>query len=107
MPDIKESDWRHVRDLKPVLLDRYCRRILSEFEKIASKHDEPAHPRYLALFKLVDERDRELGDMFNDLKRSNAIFKILFLRQNGVFTEAEFAGFSDETKSRITLLQGD
>ena len=96
-----------MRDLKPVLLDRYCRRILSEFEKIASKHDEPAHPRYLALFKLVDERDRELGDMFNDLKRSNAIFKILFLRQNGVFTEAEFAGFSDETKSRITLLQGD
>jgi hypothetical protein len=106
MRHIEESDWRHLRDLKPVLLDRYCRKVLAEFEKIVSAHDDPAHPRYLAMYELIHDRDRALGDMFNDLRRSNAIFAIFLLRRNGVFTEDEFEGFGDETKREIALLQG-
>ena len=106
MGHIKESDWKHLRDLKPVLLDRYCRQVLSEVEKIASKHEEPAHPRYLAMYKLVHDRDRELGDMFNDMRRSTAFISIILLRRNGLFTDDEFAGFGDETKSKIIFLQG-
>lgn len=106
MQYIEESDWRHLRNLKPVLLDRYCRRILLEVEGLISKHEEAAHPRYLAMYKLIDNRDRELGDMFNDMRRSNAIIRILLLRRNGLFTDEEFAGFGEETKSRIIALLG-
>ncbi len=106
MQHIEESDWRHLRNLQPVLLDRYCRRILSEVEDLVSKHEDPAHPRYLAMYKLIHDRDRELGGMFNDVRRSNALIRILLLRRNGVFTDDEFSGFGEETKSRIIALQG-
>jgi hypothetical protein len=106
MLHIEESDWRHLRDLQPVLLDRCCRRILSAAEEIVAKHEEAAHPRYLAMYKLIHDRDRELADMFNDVRRSNAFVRILLLRRNGLFTDEEFAGFGAETKSRIIALQG-
>ncbi|HWW71690.1 MAG TPA: hypothetical protein VN089_17245 [Duganella sp.] len=102
---IKESDWKHLRQLKPVLLDRYCRQILSEVERIASKHEEASHPRYLAMYRVVQDRDRELGGMFNDMRRSSAIEQIFLLRRNGVFTDDEFAGFSDDIKDVIARLE--
>ena len=105
MRNIEELDWKHLRDLTPVLLDRYCRQILSEAEAIASRHEEAAHPRYLAVYKLILDRDRELGDMFNNMRRSTAFISILLLRRNGVFTDEEFAGFGEKTKSQILSLQ--
>ena len=105
MLPIEESDWKHLRALTPGLLDRYCRRILLEVENLISKHGEAAHPRYLAMYKLIHDRDRELADMFNDVRRSNAFMRILLLRRNGLFTDEEFAGFGDATKSRIIALQ--
>ncbi|MBP1202185.1 hypothetical protein JOD97_000199 [Duganella sp. 1411] len=105
MHSIAESDWKHLRKLQPVLLDRYCRQILSEVEKAASRHEEAAHPRYLAVCKLIQERDRELGQTFNDMRRSQAFLSILLLRRNGLFTDDEFAGFGDETKDKIAFLQ--
>lgn len=102
---IEESDWRHLRDLQQVLLDRYCHQILLEVEEIVSKHGEAAHARHVAIYKLVRDRDRELADMFNDLRRSNAFLRILVLRRKGLFTDEEFAGFGDETKNRIIAAQ--
>lgn len=106
MQSIAESDWKHLRKLQPVLLDRYCRQILSEVEKTASKHEDAAHTRYLAVYKLIQERDRELGEMFNDMRRSNALISILLLRRNGLFTDDEFAGFGDQTRNEIAFLHG-
>lgn len=57
------------------------------------------------MYKLIHDRDRELADMFNDVRRSNAFMRILLLRRNGLFTDEEFAGFGDATKSRIIALQ--
>lgn len=106
MQSIAESDWKYLRKLQPVLLDRYCRQILSEVAKTASKHEEAAHPRYLAVYKLIQQRDRELGQMFNDMRRSHALLGILLLRRNGLLTDEEFAGFGDETKNQVAFLQG-
>lgn len=105
VPYIAESDWRHLRKLQPVLLERYCRQVLLEVEKTASAHDEAAHPRYLAVYRLIQDRDRELGQFFNGMSRSQAFFRILLMRRNGLFTDDEFAGFSEEIKSEIALLQ--
>jgi hypothetical protein len=58
--------------LEPVALDRFCERVLSEISQISSDSNKTRHQRYVAIFKLLERRDRELADAFNDLRRSTA-----------------------------------
>jgi hypothetical protein len=96
---IRESDWRHLRDLKPVALDRFCSRILAEVETASSDQGKTAHERYMTVFELVRDRDHELGRMFDDLKRSNAMGKLFLMRRTGLLMDEEWNGFSEEIKS--------
>jgi hypothetical protein len=101
MRDIKESDWKHFRDLHPVLLDRHCQRLLQEFGGICSDAGKGSHQRYLDLYKLIHKRDKELGNLFDDLKRSTAILQIMLIHKHGLFTPEEFAQFSQELRERV------
>lgn len=105
MNDIKESDWKLLRQLKPVALDRYCGRILSEVEGVSSDHGMPLHERYLKVYRLVQDRDDELARMFNNLKRSNAMSKLFLLRQADLLTDDEWDGFSAEIKTVFARIQ--
>ncbi len=87
------------------MLDRYCRQILSELQHTVSNDHETPHARYLAAYRLIEDRDRKLGQMFNDIKRSNAMLTILSLRNHGLITDEEFAGFSDEVKALALFLR--
>ncbi|CAM5195052.1 hypothetical protein [Alishewanella longhuensis] len=42
--------------------------------------------------------------MFNDLKRSNAVFKIAALKHYGVLTDEQLAQFSQETQEQVARL---
>lgn len=100
MMQIKESDWRLLRQLKQVAIDRFCTRVLSEIETVSSDATTTPYERYLKVFDLTRERDIELGRMFNDLTRSKAMAKLLLIRQAGLLTEDEWAGFSEEMRER-------
>ena len=65
---INESDWRLFRKLQPIALDRFCERVLSEINQISCDSNKTSHQRYAAIFKLLERRDRELADGFNDLR---------------------------------------
>ena len=69
---INESDWRLFRKLEPIALDRFCERVLSEINQISCDSNKTSHQRYAAIFKLLERRDGELADAFNDLRRSTA-----------------------------------
>src|SRR5207244_1993173 len=64
---IPESDWRVLRQLVPVALERFCQRVLSEISRFAADTNRTSHERYLAVFKLMEMRDRELANAFNNL----------------------------------------
>jgi hypothetical protein len=98
MRDIRESDWKHYRNLHPILLDRYCQRVLQEVGGICAKAGKSSHQRYLDLYKAVERRDREMGHLFNDPKRSNALFQIMAINAQGLFTQEEFSQFSQEVR---------
>lgn len=63
------------------------------------------HQRYLMVYKLMQDRDHELGQMFNDLRRSNGTGRLFLLRRSGLLTDEEWAGFSDEIKSAYAQIQ--
>lgn len=100
---ISEADWKLMQRLQPIALERFCQAILSEVVKLASDTAQGSHARYLKVFKLIQQRDEEIGEAFNEMKRSTSLFKLARMRSLGLMTEEEFAGFSSETKDLVSL----
>lgn len=102
---IAEADWKRLRKLKEVALERLCSRILNESQAIITR-DEPSHDRYLALWRHIDGRDRDVADAFNRLSRSTALDRLATMRALGLVTDAEMEGFSQETREKVELRVG-
>lgn len=101
---IRESDWRLLRELTPLALDRFCTRVLDEMVAVAGDRSKTAHERYGAVFGLIKERDRELAAAFDGARRSIAILQLISMRQLGLLTEVEFGRFSVETRERVEMM---
>src|SRR5262249_27257251 len=100
---IHEPDWKLFRRLQPLALDRFCQRVLTEVSRLAADSGKSNHERYLAVFKLLERRDEELADAFNNPRRSTALVQLARIRFEGLLTEEEFAGFSLETRASVQV----
>jgi hypothetical protein len=103
---IRESDWQVFRKLKPLALERLCERILTEISQISSDPSPSFHQRYLAVYELVQQRDKELGRAFNAMSRSKAIYGIAHMHAMELVADEELADFSEETQAAVRLLSG-
>jgi len=101
MITISERDWKIIRDLKPELLNLSCEQIFHRIEKLSAGRAGQQHQTYLKLYKLIEKEDEKIAKMFNDLKRSNAFFKIAALRLNGVLTDAQMELFTEQTQAIV------
>lgn len=105
--EIKESDWKLFRQLHPVALERFSQRILSEIGSINAESAKSFHQRYLDIFEVIGRRDREMSQLFDDLRRSTALTQIALIQSRGLLTEEEFSRFSTETRSFVeAMLEG-
>jgi hypothetical protein len=102
--DIKESDWKLLRQLAPVALERFCQRTLEEISRLGADSTKNHHQRYLDIFALLQRRDKELAHAFNNLRRSTALIQLATIYSYDLLTEEEFLRFSPETRSVIELL---
>jgi hypothetical protein len=96
MRDIAESDWRIFKGLREVALERFCERVLGEIERISSDATKTNHERYLAIYRLVRERDKEIDPIFDYLRRSTAVRQICAFRSHNLLTAQELRQFSPE-----------
>ena len=103
---IPEADWKIFRQLHPIALERFCQRVLAEVSQLATASDGSSHDRYLALFKLIQERDEELGATFDDFRRSTAFQQLARIQFHDLLTEEEFARFSPETRAVVQFFLG-
>jgi len=94
-----------VKDLR-VRIERFCERVLAEIDPMIQVRAQSAHQRYLGIFKIIEQRDREMASIFNDPKRSNALTMLARIRSDGLLAEDEFSSLSQETRSAIELLLG-
>ena len=102
---ICEADWKVFRALHPIAMERFSARVLAEIDRILADTGRSAHARYLAVAKLVDRRDRELSEMFDDLRRSTALIQLARLRFCDLVTNEEFVQFGEETRGVIAMFQ--
>jgi hypothetical protein len=103
---ISEADWKVFRQLRVVALERFCERALAEVGGKAAEADKTAHERYLAVFRLLERRDRELADAFNGARRSAALLQLAHIQSHGLLTAEEMGRFSPETREAVQLLTG-
>lgn len=99
--EFPERDWKWLRHLKPQLLARFCERVLDNAVSIVNDSTVGSHERYLKLYEYTRQQDRVLGTAFDGQRRSNALSKIAAIHAQGLFTEEEFAQFTEETRKMI------
>ena len=102
--EIKESDWKLLRQLHSAALERFSQRVLSEIESINSDNAKSFHQRYLDIFEVIERRDREIAQTFNGLRRSTALMQLASIQSRGLLTNDEFLRFIQETRSVIEVL---
>lgn len=98
---IKESDWKIFKELRPLALDRYCEHVMEDIEKTIHHSDKDSYTRYIKVYKTVKEGDKKLAHLFDGFSRSKAEQQLLLYYSNDLLTDEEFARLSDETRERI------
>ena len=93
-----------MRQLSRVALDRLCQRVIEEIDRIGSDSARSYHQRYLDIFEAIQDRDKEIAQTFDGLRRSTALFQLAAIRAKDLLTEDEYQGFSEETRSTIEFL---
>ena len=107
MRKISETDWKQFRQLRPLALERFCRRVFAEVDSLTAEDGRSSHERYVAVFQLVQRRDRELADLFDNPRRSTALLQLTRLRAEELLTEEELARFGPEMRGTVqALLEG-
>ena len=99
--DIPERDWKKLRALKDTALNIACERIFIKINKVIESRGAESHKYYLKLWKVMEEEDKEISLMFDDLKRSTAIFKLAMWNRNGILSGKDFKELTEETQKRI------
>jgi hypothetical protein len=102
--EIKESDWKLLRRLHQVALERFCRHVIEEISAATSDRAGDYHECFLKVFALVNERNRELARTFDDLRRSNAVILLASLMEERLLSEEEFSRFGPETRDAVEAI---
>lgn len=98
---IAESDWKLLRRLKETALERFCQRVIDRLGGISADQGKSFHARYLEIFRIIQDEDRQLALAFDDMRRSTAVMRLIAMRAENLITDDEFQQFSEETRRMV------
>jgi len=101
MLSIPECDWKVLKELHPVAMERFCQRVLSEAQQLIAEEGTSSHDRYLALDTFIKDRNRELVAAFDDYRRSTAVMQLRLFHNHKLLTKEELGRLSDETREFV------
>jgi hypothetical protein len=104
--EIAEADWKRLRALKEVALERLCSAILRECQDVIEAAEVPSQDRYGALYRHLHKRDKDIAHAFDGLSRSTALLRLASMCALDLVTEAEFAQFSADTQRNVRMILG-
>jgi hypothetical protein len=102
--DLPESDWKLFRELRELALERFCKRVLDELPPRTQDSSRTYHERYVDVFRLLKERDRELAHAFDDPRRSRMIQQLVAMQALGLLEADELARFTPPTRESVEAL---
>ncbi|HEX7363477.1 MAG TPA: hypothetical protein VF283_23545 [Bryobacteraceae bacterium] len=69
-----EADWKVFKKVRMIALERFSQRVLDQSQAICNKQSLTTHQRYRELYKLLQVRNKEMAQAFDDFRRSTAVF---------------------------------
>lgn len=99
--DISPADWKAFKPLREAALERFYERTLDEVARIGSDQTKSKRERYVAIYRLMRERDKDIVRIFDTLRRSTAVRQICSFRSHDLLTEDELRRFSPELVRRV------
>jgi hypothetical protein len=96
-----ETDWKRLRALHDVALNRYCAQIIEECAAIIADSAASPHERYLRLYRVIAERDSIIRTVFDDLRRSTALQPLISIVALHLVTPDELTEFTQQTRDTV------
>jgi hypothetical protein len=104
MHPIAEKDWKRLRAKQEEKLDQVCGNIINNIKAAMPDQKHGHHKAYLDIWDIIHAGDAKIAEMFDDLRRSNAVFKLASWQKNGLLNEDELKEFSEETQASIAAI---
>ncbi|AMJ76568.1 hypothetical protein [Alteromonas stellipolaris] len=98
---ISEADWKHFKQVKVDALDKCCQQVLDEIRKGIDNPELSNHAKYLYLYKLMENSDKRIANIFDYNARSKAMLQLALMKSDGLLEAKQINGFSDELQSFI------
>lgn len=95
-----KKDWTLFREKLPGWQEAYMDKLNKEYIELLSSPETPAH-KFWALEKRI-RRDKNDTGVQLVMKRSNFIFNLVSLINEGAITMADLDDFSDELKESVS-----
>ncbi len=101
MPTIPEKDWKTLRAMKDDLLQKACGQILDKISKFIEESPDDKHTTYRKLWKTMKQEDGKIANMLDDMRRSNARFKLGCWYGYGLIDDETLQQFSEDTRQSV------
>ena len=98
---ISEADWKHFKQVKADALDKCCQQVLDDVRKRIDNPELSNHAKYLYLYKLIDNSDKRIANIFDYNARSKAMLQLALMKSDGLLEAKQISGFSDELQRFI------
>ena len=98
---ISEADWKHFKQVKEDALDKCCQQVLDDVRKGIYNPELSNHAKYLYLYKLMENSDKRIANIFDYNARSKAMLQLALMKSDGLLEAKQINGFSDELQSFI------
>ncbi len=98
---ISEADWKHFKQVKADALDKCCQQVLDDVRKGIEDPELSNHAKYLYLYKLMENSDKRIVNIFDYNARSKAMLQLALMKSDGLLEAKQISGFSDELQSFI------
>ncbi|MFD3319643.1 hypothetical protein [Alteromonas macleodii] len=98
---ISEADWKHFKQVKADALDKCCQQVLDDVRKGIDNPELSNHAKYLYLYKLIENSDKRIANIFDYNARSKAMLQLALMKSDGLLEAKQISGFSDELQSFI------
>jgi hypothetical protein len=97
---LPEQDWKRWQKLAPTLLNRFCDSVVENAAGFATG-EASGHDKFLALYRFLGESNDDIAVVFDNRRRSSALFQIAAAVVRGIMSESELKSLSGETQERV------
>ncbi len=104
MDRISESDWKTLEQVREAALERLCKAVLKETQRLVGESSRTWHERFQRTSSAVDECNRQIGLLTGDFHRSNAHIRLAAMKASELVSSEEFSRFSEATRSEVESL---